>query len=200
MYKVSRRTFVYIWFISTVSALPAFSSSPTDFSQYKYINEHGYRFEHYRAPTPTSVNNAETIDTTTLQKLLSTQPDTILIDVGHSEIWLGVDEDFPTKFIPGKQRQNIPGSVWLPNVGRAELSEEMQNYLYKNLQILTNNNKNRGIVVYCIVDCWMSWNAVQRIASYGYNDLYWYPDGSDGWQAAGLPLQRSEPVQLKEEE
>ena len=120
--------------------------------------------------------------------------------MGHSEIWLGVDEDFPTKFIPGKQRQNIPGSVWLPNVGRAELSEEMQNYLYKNLQILTNNNKNRGIVVYCIVDCWMSWNAVQRIASYGYNDLYWYPDGSDGWQAAGLPLQRSEPVQLKEEE
>lgn len=42
----------------------------------------------------------------------------------------------------------------------------------------------------------MSWNALRRAASYGYRCLYWYPEGTDGWSAAGLPLEKTEPVPL----
>ncbi|MEA1648849.1 hypothetical protein UAJ10_07440 [Nitrospirillum sp. BR 11164] len=34
----------------------------------------------------------------------------------------------------------------------------------------------------------MSWNATKRAAGYGYTNVAWYPDGVDGWRAAGLPL------------
>jgi uncharacterized membrane protein len=27
----------------------------------------------------------------------------------------------------------------------------------------------------------MGWNAVQRLAKLGYAQLYWYPEGTDGW-------------------
>ena len=40
----------------------------------------------------------------------------------------------------------------------------------------------------------MSWNAVKRAASFGYTRLYWYRDGTDGWEAAQLPLAEATPA------
>jgi rhodanese-related sulfurtransferase len=34
----------------------------------------------------------------------------------------------------------------------------------------------------------MSWNAAKRALSYGYTNVAWYPEGTDGWQRANLPL------------
>jgi rhodanese-related sulfurtransferase len=31
----------------------------------------------------------------------------------------------------------------------------------------------------------MSWNAAKRALSYGYTHVFWYRDGSDGWQEIG---------------
>jgi rhodanese-related sulfurtransferase len=31
----------------------------------------------------------------------------------------------------------------------------------------------------------MSWNAAKRALSYGYTNVDWYSDGTDGWQEAG---------------
>ena len=39
----------------------------------------------------------------------------------------------------------------------------------------------------------MSWNAAKRALTYGYSQVYWFPEGTDGWDAAGLPLEPSEP-------
>jgi rhodanese-related sulfurtransferase len=37
----------------------------------------------------------------------------------------------------------------------------------------------------------MSWNAARRaITEYGFEEVLWYPLGTDGWEAAGLSLQR----------
>ena len=37
----------------------------------------------------------------------------------------------------------------------------------------------------------MSWNAAKRaIVELGYQDVFWYPDGSDGWEALGFDLER----------
>ncbi len=35
----------------------------------------------------------------------------------------------------------------------------------------------------------MSWNAAKRALALGYQNVAWYPDGTDGWHEAGLPLQ-----------
>jgi PQQ-dependent catabolism-associated CXXCW motif protein len=49
------------------------------------------------------------------------------------------------------------------------------------------------IVVYCQANCWMSWNAAKRILSYGYTNVAWYPDGTDGWERVNLPTVESQP-------
>ena len=40
----------------------------------------------------------------------------------------------------------------------------------------------------------MSWNAAKRALAMGYANIAWYPAGTDGWSAAGLPLQKAAPA------
>jgi PQQ-dependent catabolism-associated CXXCW motif protein len=49
-------------------------------------------------------------------------------------------------------------------------------------------------VVYCLKDCWMSWNAAKRALAMGYTNVAWYPDGTDGWASADLPLEQATPA------
>jgi PQQ-dependent catabolism-associated CXXCW motif protein len=49
------------------------------------------------------------------------------------------------------------------------------------------------LVLYCLANCWMSWNAAKRALSLGYSDVAWYPEGTDGWFAALLPLEDATP-------
>ena len=49
-------------------------------------------------------------------------------------------------------------------------------------------------MIYCLRDCWMSWNVAKRAISWGYSNVAWYPDGTDGWQDAGLPLSEAVPA------
>lgn len=39
----------------------------------------------------------------------------------------------------------------------------------------------------------LSWNAVKRANALGYTQLYWYRDGLDAWEAAGLPAHPAAP-------
>ena len=94
-------------------------------------------------------------------------------------------------------RHNIPGSVWLPNVGYGRLSDELEAYFRAQLRRLTAGDPDRPLVIYCRADCWMSWNAARRALAWGYRRVYWYPDGTTGWGAAGLPQARSEPVPMQ---
>ena len=34
----------------------------------------------------------------------------------------------------------------------------------------------------------MSWNAAKRVLSYGYPNVAWYPEGTEGWERANLPV------------
>ena len=58
---------------------------------------------------------------------------------------------------------------------------------------LSGGDRARRLVFYCQAECWMSWNAAKRALGLGYRNVVWYPEGTDGWQAAGLPLQMAEP-------
>ncbi len=70
----------------------------------------------------------------------------------------------------------------------------MEDYFRSNLERVTGGDRNRALVFYCLKDCWMSWNAGKRALGLGYAHVAWYPDGTDGWKAAGLPLQETAPV------
>ena len=41
----------------------------------------------------------------------------------------------------------------------------------------------------------MSWNAAKRAAASGFR-VAWFPEGADGWAAAGMPLDPVEPEWL----
>jgi PQQ-dependent catabolism-associated CXXCW motif protein len=151
----------------------------------------GYRMDQYRAPTPGTLSGGHVLNTAGVQELLEA-PGTVVIDVLPQQ---KRPDNLPseTLWLP-KPRFNVPGSVWLPDVGRGAISDSTDAYYRSNLDRLTGGDRSRNIIVYCLADCWMSWNAAKRAIEYGYTSVYWYPGGTDDWTAAGLPTQKSEPV------
>jgi len=152
----------------------------------------GYRLEDFRAPVPATLAGATVITTEELRRRLESGGDVVLIDVLPAP-------RRPPNLRPGaiwlaKKRRNIPGSIWLPNTGYGVLPVEEEEYLRRNLVQLTGGDNRRSVIFYCLADCWMSWNAAKRAVSWGYTDVYWYPDGTDGWENAGYPLEDCVPV------
>ena len=154
----------------------------------------GYRMDEYRAPTPATLAGGTVLDTAGVQSLIGAS-EVILIDVLPMQ---KRPDNLPanTLWIP-KVRNNIPGSVWLPDVGRGALNESVERYFQENLEQLTAGDRSRKIIVYCLADCWMSWNAAKRAIEYGYRSVYWYPGGTDHWTAAGLATKESQPVPME---
>ena len=149
----------------------------------------GYRLSHYRSPTPLTHEHARTLDTVALQQLLREQPGTRLIDV-YRQQWLH------GQFIEDEVHANLPGSLWLANTGDGELNAQWQNYFQHSLAQASQGNRAWPLVFYCRSDCWLGWNAVKRAHHLGYTNLYWYRDGIDAWQQAGLPLLPAQPLPL----
>jgi len=150
----------------------------------------GYRLEDYRAPTPATLHDAVAIGTPDAEK------------VWRSGIASFIDvlprPPRPKNLPEGtlwrdKPRANIPDSIWLPDTGYGELAPSMADYFSRGLEKATHGDRAKLIVLYCLADCWMSWNAAKRALSLGYRHVAWYRDGTDGWLAAGLPLQDSTP-------
>ena len=165
--------------------------------QARYLNAAGYRADRYRAPTPAAAPGAVTLDSAALERLLARAP--LLIDVQAALLRQELAEFGDSPWLVSKPRRHIPGSVWLPNVGYAEPGPDIEHYFRLNLAELSGGDLDRPIVIYCVIDCWMSWNAVRRAAGYGYRQLYWYPPGSDGWRAAGKPLAAGQPRPLPDD-
>src|SRR5436305_15321228 len=150
----------------------------------------GYRLEDYRAPTPATLHGARVIGTDEAER-----------------IWRGRLASFvdvlprpprPRNLPEGtlwrdKPRSNIPGSVWLPDTGYGELAPSMAEYFAKGLAKATDGNRAKLLVVYCLADCWTSWNAAKRALELGYANIAWYPEGTDGSLAAGLPVEDAAP-------
>lgn len=145
-----------------------------------------YRRGEYRAPVPRTLAGATVLDTAGLIELLAREP-AVLIDVmpaprrppgrGSTRPWLP------------PARRHIPGSFWLANVGLGDLPPSTAAWLEERLGAITAGRPDRPLVFYCDRDCWMSWNAARRaLRELGYRRVFWYPDGIQGWEAAGLPL------------
>lgn len=156
--------------------------------------ETGYRIGRQRAPTPEDIPApARLVSPPEARELL--QAGAIPLDVFAAQ--QSRFDELDGTWLVSKERLSLPGAVWLPEVGRGRLSGEMTHYLTENLVRLTGGDRARALVVYCVADCWMSWNAAQRIATLGYEQVYWYRLGTDGWLDYGWPLSPVEPVPVR---
>ncbi len=137
----------------------------------------GYRIAHYRAAVPETVPGGTRVDLDKTDALI--KHGAVLLDVMPSE---GAGADPATgQWRLSRPHQTIPGATWLPDVGRGKLSAGFDSYLKTNIEQLTKSDKAKPIIVFCQSDCWMAWNAVQRIAALGYSSISWFPEGTDGW-------------------
>ena len=151
----------------------------------------GYRTENYRAPTPSSLAGARVVTTAEAAALWRAR-DTAFVDVlprAPRPASLPADTIWRDK-----SRPDIPGSIWLPDTGYGRLAPATEDYFRAGLRRATQGDASRLVVIYCQRDCWMSWNAAKRALAMGYRNVAWYPDGSDGWQEAGLPLEEAKPM------
>ena len=153
--------------------------------------ETGLRIHHYTDPVPQTVPGGVVLDTQGIKQLIETT-DVVLIDVlsisgvRYDELdgsWSGYEPRF-----------NIPGSLWLPNVGFGRPSPDMLTYFLNTAAEATDGQLDHPVLIYCISDCWMGWNAVQHLAHAGYSKVYWGPLGTDGWSEAGYKLELVEPT------
>jgi PQQ-dependent catabolism-associated CXXCW motif protein len=151
----------------------------------------GYRMDHYRAPVPETVQGARVVHTADLPALIASRHP-VLIDVLPAP-------SPPPDPRPGMPRMmrphtDIPGSIWLPEVGRGAISADRDAWFANQLAAATHGDKAKPVVFYCLSNCWMSWNATKRAVGYGYTQAYWYPEGADGWDAAGGQMRVAEPA------
>jgi PQQ-dependent catabolism-associated CXXCW motif protein len=149
-----------------------------------------YRMENYRAPVPATLAGARVLTTRDAEAIWRAK----------SGVFIDVLPRAPKPKNPpegtvwrDKPRFNIPGSVWLPDTGYGALAAPMEDYLRQGIERAAGETKTALLVMYCQADCWMSWNAAKRVLSYGYSNVAWYPEGTDGWQRARLPLTESQP-------
>lgn len=163
--------------------------------RYRHIDKKtGLRTAYYRAALPPSVPGGKRINVQQAFKHYQNK-DAIFLDV-MAHTGTGPDP-IDGHWRLSEPRENIPGSIWLADVGTGTLTDEMKAYLVTNLERITGGDKSKPLIIYCTADCWMAWNAVRRASRLGYNNLLWFPEGSDEWRAAGHPLMKAIPVPIE---
>jgi PQQ-dependent catabolism-associated CXXCW motif protein len=150
----------------------------------------GLRIDRQRAPTPDDVPGGRVLDPEGVRAAQAAGA--LLIDVSAE----GSGEFFDGEWIGYAARETIPGAVWLPRVGFAAPEPELEAWFAAALDRLTEGDRGRALVFFCIVDCWLSWNAVQRAERLGWANGAWAPLGADGWRDRGWPLAVAEPYRL----
>ena len=173
-----------------VALVAALLAAPAPAQQQEPFGPEGYRIDNYRAPVPATLAGARVLTTAEAEAIWRAKS-AAFIDVlprppkpknlPAGTVW----RDAP--------RKNIPGSIWLPDTGYGNLPPAMEDYFQRGLARVSGGNKAALVVIYCLADCWMSWNAAKRALAYGYSNIAWYPDGTDGWERAKLPTEEAQP-------
>jgi PQQ-dependent catabolism-associated CXXCW motif protein len=170
--------------------LVAFLLTPASGAAQDQSEPEEYRTENYRAPTPATLAGAHVVTTAEAEQIWKARGAVFIDVMPHAPR----PANLPAGTIwREKPRRNIPGSHWLPDTGYGALASVTEDYLQTNLSRLTEGDRTKPLLIYCLRACWMSWNAAKRILGMGYVNVVWYPDGTDGWTEADLPLQESMP-------
>lgn len=155
----------------------------------------GYRGDPYRAPVPETLTGGHVV-TAQEAHTLWREGSTAFIDVLPRP---PKPENLPAGTIwRDKPRLSIPGSMWLPNVGYEKIADVTAAYFRAGLNKASGGDPAHPLLFFCLDQCWMSWNAAKRALELGYETVYWYPEGTDGWAFEDYPLVELQPEQQPE--
>ncbi len=150
----------------------------------------GFRTEAYRAPTPATLRGATVLSSAEAHALWQAKRAAFIDVLPQPPRPKNLPKDVVWRDPP---RDDIPGSVWLPDTGYGELAPVTLAYFVDGLKSASGGDRARPLAFYCQRNCWMSWNAAKRALALGYTAVDWYPDGADGWREAGFPLEARKP-------
>ncbi len=153
-----------------------------------------YRGEPYRAPVPATLSGAHVVDDDAAHALWLSGRVAFVDVMPHTPRPADLPEGTLWRDAP---RHSIPGAIWLPNTGYESLSPDEAALVEQGFAQATGGDRSAPVVVFCLSDCWMSWNAARRAVAAGYTRVFWYPAGTDGWEDRGWPLQPVAPYQPK---
>jgi PQQ-dependent catabolism-associated CXXCW motif protein len=152
-------------------------------------NEHvdeptGFWHGDINGPVPASIQGGQVLQLAGVQKFIKSG-DALIVDVSNAPRKPdGLAPDAP--WLPVSHKA-LPKSIWIPGAGAGEVTPEFDVFLRDRIGMAAQGNYDRPIIVYCHKRCWLSWNGAKRLIAYGYRQVYWYPDGIEGWKAAKLP-------------
>ena len=151
----------------------------------------GYWEGDINAPTPSTLHGASVIHVEEVEALLR-QGKAVVIDVSNAP-------RRPAELAPGAPwlplpHRAIPDALWLPGVGAGAPAQEIDDFYRGRLKLATLGNVEVPLVVYCHENCWLSWNAAKRAIGYGYRRVFWFPEGIEGWTAAGHQTKVAAPL------
>lgn len=145
----------------------------------------GYRMDDFRKPVPKTLAGARVIAPLEAEKLHESKA-AVFIDVfpkppkpanlPAGTLWIDPKHD------------TLPGAHWVPNVGYGAMPAGVEDYFRATLKRVTEAEPGKPLVFFCLRNCWMSWNAAKRAMEWGYENVVWFPEGTDGWLEIGNDL------------
>jgi len=111
----------------------------------------GYRMDDYGALVPATLKGALVLSTSKAFELWS-QKAAVFVDVlPRPPRPAGLPKEAVWRDAP---RQDIPGSIWLPDTGYGELAAPTQRYFEDGLSRATHDDKSKALVLYSRKNCW----------------------------------------------
>jgi PQQ-dependent catabolism-associated CXXCW motif protein len=175
-----------------VSATPTDTSRTVDEQKTVAPEPEGFWTGPVNDPVPATIKGGKVIHTRQLAALLKSKVGSVVVvDVSNAP---RRPDNLPasTTWLP-LPHHAIPGAIWIPGAGLGEPPAPIDEYYRERLAAATGNNMDRQLVLYCHEKCWLSWNGAKRAIQYGYRNVYWFPDGIEGWRKAKLPTQVIQP-------
>lgn len=173
----------------SLAGAPLFA--PLSYAEALRFDTTGYRIADYRAPVPDQAPAGRIVGAEEVEALHGRGA--LLLDVMGLRHFRITDDG---GWLVPEQHLSLPGAVWLPVVGWGQLEGWQQGYLDESLAQLTGTDMSKPVVVFCMVDCWLSWNTVKRLDAGGYSEIYWFSGGVEAWADAGHDLVALEPYPL----
>lgn len=144
----------------------------------------GYRVSAYRGIVPAPPPGVPRIAAPQVAKLADAKA-AILIDVVPGEGGVRLPDG---GLRLAREERGIPGASWFPEAGRGVIDPAIKRWFLDGVRALRASRPRAPLVVFCLADCWMSWNAALRLKRAGFRDVRWFAEGADGWRDLGRPL------------
>ena len=166
-------------------------AAPALAQQQEPFEPEGYRTDNYRAPVPATLEGARVLTTAEAEAIWRAKSGAFIdvlpraAEAEEPSRRHGVARYAAAKTFPAASGCRTPATARLPPA--------MDDYFQRGLAHASHGDKAALLVIYCLADCWMSWNAAKRALAYGYSNVAWYPEGTDGWEHAKLPTEESQP-------